>query len=55
LYGLLPSYDDEPAFELFDVITPADLSFQQKITGLGGSCKVSRFFAFAVNPTSTSL
>lgn len=35
---------DEPSFKPFDIVCPADLSFQQKITGLGGACKNARFF-----------
>jgi hypothetical protein len=40
----LPAHGDEPAFKPFDVICPADLSFQQKVTGLGGACKNMKFF-----------
>jgi hypothetical protein len=39
-------------FKPFEVITPADLSFQQKITGLGGGCKVSRFFCICCESNS---
>lgn len=51
LYGL-PRNGEEPAFKPFDVVTPADLSFQQKITGLGGGCKVSRFFCICCESNS---
>lgn len=48
----LPRNGGEPAFKPFDVITPADLSFQQKITGLGGGCKVARFFCICCESNS---
>jgi hypothetical protein len=35
---------EELAFKPFVVICPADMSFQQKITGLGGACKVMKHF-----------
>jgi hypothetical protein len=51
LFGL-PRNGDEPAFKPFDVVTPADLSFQQKLTGLGGGCKVARFFCICCESNS---
>ena len=40
----LQSRGDEPAFKPFDVVCPADMSFQQKTTGCGGACKAKIFF-----------
>eukprot|EP00956_Cyclotella_meneghiniana_P009159 scaffold12557_cov75-Cyclotella_meneghiniana.AAC.3 len=40
----LPSRGDEPAFKPFDVVCPADMSFQQTTTGCGGACKAKIFF-----------
>jgi hypothetical protein len=51
LFGL-PRNGEEPAFKPFKVVIPADLSFQQKITGLGGGCKVARFFCICCESNS---
>jgi hypothetical protein len=43
---------DEPAFKPFTVICPADLSFQQKITGFGGGCKIMKHFCICCESNS---
>ena len=42
----------EPAFKPFEVISPADLSFQQKTTGCGGACKAKKFFCHCCESNS---
>jgi hypothetical protein len=48
----LPANGNEPAFKPFEIICPADMSFQQKITGLGGPCKVMKHFCICCESNS---
>jgi hypothetical protein len=47
-----PVNGEEPALKPFVVICPADMSFQQKITGLGGACKVMKHFCICCESNS---